>query len=236
MVLMRPFVPFSDDDRNQLLTAFMAARMDGESYGELVVYEMPSRDLPDGPGIAASDIRGNENVARDETELGRGGSQVLYGNLLLVPVDNALLYVQPFYVESSSEGRQLPQLTKVIATFGDRVVIEETLQEALGALFGQQANTQEEPGVQPDEPAGDAEQPGGTGTAAERAATLLAEADVLFGEADTALAEGDLATYDEKVDEARDKVDEAIALLEGGDTGCGADTATTTTTEPTTPA
>jgi uncharacterized membrane protein (UPF0182 family) len=240
MVLMRPFVPFSDDDRNQLLTAFMAARMDGESYGELVVYEMPSRDLPDGPGIAASDIRGNENVARDETELGRGGSQVLYGNLLLVPVDNALLYVQPFYVESSSEGRQLPQLTKVIATFGDRVVIEETLQEALGALFGQQANTQEEPGVQPDEPAGDAEQPGGTGTAAERAATLLAEADVLFGEADAALAEGDLATYDDKVDDARDKVDEAIALLEGGDGGAGGETTTTTTattTEPsTTPA
>jgi uncharacterized protein len=240
MVLMRPFVPFSDDDRNQLLTAFMAARMDGESYGELVVYEMPSRDLPDGPGIAASDIRGNENVARDETELGRGGSQVLYGNLLLVPVDNALLYVQPFYVESSSEGRQLPQLTKVIATFGDRVVIEETLQEALGALFGQQANTQEEPGVQPDEPAGDAEQPGGTGTAAERAASLLAEADVLFGEADTALAEGDLATYDDKVDEARGKVDEAIALLEGGDGGAGGETTTTTTattTEPsTTPA
>jgi uncharacterized membrane protein (UPF0182 family) len=235
MVLMRPFVPFSDDDRNQLLTAFMAARMDGESYGELVVYEMPTRDLPDGPGIAASNIRGNENVSRDETELGRGGSQVLYGNLLLVPVDNALLYVQPFYVESSSEGRQLPQLTKVIAAFGNRVVIEETLQEALGALFGQQANTLEEPGVQPDEPAGETEQPGGTGTAAERAATLLAEADVLFGEADTALGEGDLATFDDKVDEARGKVDEAIALLEGGDGGSGGDTTSTTTATTTEP-
>ncbi|HKX71672.1 MAG TPA: UPF0182 family protein, partial [Acidimicrobiales bacterium] len=100
MVLMRPFVPFSEDDQSQLLTAFMAARMDPGNYGELVVYEMPTGNLPPGPGIAAATIRSDTEVARDQTELGQRGSEVLYGNLLLVPVDNALLYVQPFYVVS----------------------------------------------------------------------------------------------------------------------------------------
>jgi uncharacterized membrane protein (UPF0182 family) len=231
MVLMRPFVPFSEDDRSQLLTAFMAARMDPGHYGELVVYEMPSSDPPPGPGIAAATIQADENVSRDETELGRGGSEVLYGNLLLVPVDNALLYVQPFYVVPEAETRQLPQLEKVIASFGDTVVIEDTLQEALVGLFGERVATQE----QPDEPA----EPGGPGTgeeptepegtAPERASALLAEADELFAQADAALREGDLATYEERIQQARDRVDEAIALL-GGETP--ESSTTTTTTEP----
>jgi uncharacterized membrane protein (UPF0182 family) len=243
MVLMRPYVPFSEDDQSQLLTAFMAARMDPDRYGELVVYEMPPGDLPDGPGIAAGKIQAEEDVSRDETELGRGGSEVLYGNLLLVPIDNAPLYVQPFYVVPEAESRQLPQLERVIAAFGDQVVIEDTLQEALEAIFGERVATQE----QPDEPSG--EQPGGEeapaqpeGTAAEEAARLLAEADALFAEADQALADGNLAAYQDAINEARELIDDANALLAGeaggeGDEGGEAPppdeaTTTTTTTEP----
>jgi uncharacterized membrane protein (UPF0182 family) len=243
MVLMRPYVPFSEDDQSQLLTAFMAARMDPDNYGELVVYEMPPGDLPDGPGIAAGKIQAEEDVSRDETELGRGGSEVLYGNLLLVPIDNAPLYVQPFYVVPEAESRQLPQLERVIAAFGDQVVIEDTLQEALEAIFGERVATQE----QPDEPSG--EQPGGEeapaqpeGTAAEEAARLLAEADAMFAEADQALADGNLAAYQDAINEARELIDDANALLAGeaggeGDEGGEAPpadetTTTTTTTEP----
>ncbi|HZA75082.1 MAG TPA: UPF0182 family protein [Acidimicrobiales bacterium] len=243
MVLMRPFVPFSEDDRTQRLTAFMAARMDPGHYGELVVYEMPPGDLPDGPGLAAAAIVADQNVARDQTELGQRGSEVLYGNLLLVPIDNALLYVQPFYVVPEAETRQIAQLERVIATFGEEVVIENTLQEALLALFGEEVPTQE----RPDEPS--AEEPEGEGapaepegTAAEEAARLLADADALFAEADEALADGDLAAYQDAINEARDLIDEANALLageEGAEGGEGGEappddetTTTSTTTEP----
>jgi uncharacterized membrane protein (UPF0182 family) len=223
MVLMRPFVPFSEDDQSQLLTAFMAARMDPGNYGELVVYEMPTGNLPPGPGIAAATIRSDTEVARDQTELGQRGSEVLYGNLLLVPVDNALLYVQPFYVVSDDQTRQLPQLRKVIATFGDEVVIEDTLQQALNSLFGETVATQE----RPDEPVEGDEAPAEPeGTAAERAAALLAEADQLFAEADAALADGDIGAYQDNVNEGRELVAEAMELL-----GEGAP-ATTTTEEP----
>jgi uncharacterized protein len=231
MVLMRPFVPFSEDDRSQLLTAFMAARMDPGHYGELVVYEMPSGDLPDGPGIAAATIQADETVSELESLLGRGGSEVLYGNLLLVPVDNALLYVQPFYVVPEAETRQLPQLERVIAAYGDDVVIEDTLQEALVALFGERVATQERPGTEGEQPPPEAEPPPEQGgTTADEAASLLARADRLFEQADAALEEGDLATFQQRINEARALVTQANELL-AGDEG-GGDSTTTSTTEP----
>jgi uncharacterized protein len=234
MALMRPFVPFSEDDRSQLLTAFMAARMDPGHYGELVVYEMPSDDPPPGPGIAAATIQADETVSELESLLGRGGSEVLYGNLLLVPVDNAPLYVQPFYVVPEAETRQLPQLERVIAAFGDDVVIEDTLQEALAALFGERVATQERPGAQGEQPPpeGEAEPPPEEGgTAADEAARLLARANQLFDEADAALAEGDLATFQERLNQARELVAQANSLL-AGEEGGGESTTTTSTTEP----
>jgi uncharacterized protein len=235
MVLMRPFVPQSNENQEtQQLTAFMAARMDGEHYGELVVYQMPSGDLPPGPGIAAANIRGDADVSQQDTELGLGSSEVLYGNLLLIPIDNALVYVQPFYVVSENEARRLPQLTKVIATFGDQVVIEDTLTEALAALFGQTVPTQQEAPTE-GEPPPEGEPPEVTGTASEQAQELLAEAATLFSEADAALADGDLGEYQDKVGEARAKVDQANAILEGAAPGSNAaGGGTTTTTAPTT--
>ncbi len=235
MVMMRPFVPFSDDDQSQLLTAFMAARMDGDNYGQLMVYEMSSRDLPDGPGIAAATIGADETVSELETVLGRGGSEVRFGNMLLVPINDALLYVQPFYVVADDQSRQLPRLERVIVAFQDEVVIENTLADALTAMFGETAVTQEQPGEEPTEGEGDAGATEPSGTAQEQATALLDEANTLFDEADTALAEGDLGTYQEKNQEAQGLVDEAIDLLQGDESapsGGGGPATTSTTTAP----
>jgi uncharacterized membrane protein (UPF0182 family) len=246
MVLMRPYVPYSEQEQSQLLTAFMAARMDGEQYGELIVYEMEGEGstLPDGPGIAAATIGGDRDVTEARRNAGED-AEVRLGNLLLIPIDNAVLYVQPWYQVAKDPNRQLPQLTQVIVAFGDRVVIEETLQEALEAMFGQQANTQEQPDAAPTEPGeGDEDGDAGTpspdapaGTAAEEAARLLEEANGLFEEAETALTEdGDLGTYQELVREANGKVDEAIALLQGDEPAPDDEEAPDTTTTTTAPA
>ncbi len=235
MVLMRPFVPQSNENQEtQQLTAFMAARMDGEHYGELVVYQMPSGDLPPGPGIAAANIRGDAQVSQNDTELGLGSSEVLYGNLLLIPIDNALVYVQPFYVVSENEARRLPQLTKVIAAFGDQVVIEDTLTEALAALFGESIPTQQEPPTQGEPPPG--VEPPATGTAAQQAQDLLDQAQTLFSEADQALAAGNLGDYQDKTGQARALVQQANSILQGAAPGSNAaGDGTTTTTAPATP-
>jgi uncharacterized protein len=230
MVLMRPFVPFSEDDRSQLLAAFMAARMDGDDYGQLMAYEMPSGDLPAGPGIAAATIGADETVSQLENLLGDRGSEVRYGNMLFVPIDNAVLYVQPFYVVAEDQTRQLPRLQRVIAVHEEDVVIENTLSEALTELFGERAVTQEQPDEDAadevdedeleaevddtaDEPTGDADD-GPSAADGATAGSLLDEAMDLFAEADAALADGDLAEYQSKIQEGQGKVDEAIELLQ----------------------
>jgi uncharacterized membrane protein (UPF0182 family) len=228
---MRPFVPFSEGDKNQLLTAFMAARMDGDHYGELVVYQMPS-ELPDGPGLAAASISADEQVASAETLLGSTGSQVRKGNLLLVPIDNALVYVQPLYVVGENQDRQLPRLERVVVVFGNDVATADTLAEAMKDLFGQDVATQENraPGENPlpSQP-GDNVSPGDEnngGTASEQAARLLDQAVDLFGQANDALRDGDIGTYQDKIEQAQSKVEAANAILGGS--------STTSTTAPST--
>jgi uncharacterized protein len=228
-VMMRPFVPASGGDERGQLAAFMAARMDPGNYGELVVYDMPDGNLPDGPALVANTMRSTDAISETESLQGRAGSTVRYGNMLLVPVDNAPLYVVPFYVEETSATRAVPQLRYVIAVLGERAVIDETLQGALEQLFGEVPGTQEEqpsPTEQePTDPTGGeqpGEEPGGVptdGTTAEQAAALLDQARQLFEDANTALQEGNLAEYEENVEAAQDRVNQALELLGGAPAG-----------------
>ena len=221
-VLMRPFVPKSEGGRRQQLTAFMVARMDPGHYGELVVYQMPTAEYPRGPLLVRSEMRSNEVVSRQLTDFGAigGGSQVIYGNLLLVPIDGGLLYVQPLYLESDNAAGKIPQLRKVILMLDEQIVIEDTLQEALVSMFDEDVTTQEsgepgdpeEPGT-PEEPEtpGDGEQP--SSAKAERAAELLVEAEDLFEQAAEAAGEQDLAKEGTLRAQAMAKVEEATNLL-----------------------
>jgi uncharacterized protein len=216
--LLRPFQPFSEDDQRQQLTAFMAGRSDGENLGQLRVYEMPRGDPPQGPGIAGNSIQADQKVSEAETLLSGGGTRVLYGNLLLVPIDGALLYVQPMYVEPEETARQIPRLELVIAVLGEEVSLQPTLALALEELFGETVDTGE---AEPDESVIDviegeldevpdpdddpAEDETTTTTAptttlpplgdvgddvASQVAQLLTEADRLFTEAEEALQSG----------------------------------------------
>jgi hypothetical protein len=249
MVLMRPFVPESNNDRRQQLTAFMAARMEPGHYGELVVYQMPSAHLPDGPGLVAASISADTTFSQLQNLLGSGGSEVRLGNLLLVPIDNALVYVQPMYVVSEDQNRQLPRLEKVVAVFGDQVAVGDTLRDALADLFpGEQVATQERPksgsGTTPGTGQGQGNGNGNgsvQGTAAQQAARLLQQAQALFDDADADLKQnGDLGAYQEKIRQARDKLEQANSIL--ADAGAGGSTTTTTkpkstsTTKPSEPA
>ena len=220
-LILRPFVPVSSDDSRKEMTAFMVAKSDPDSYGEIVTYVMPRNNLPDGPGLAAASIAADEEVATTQTLLGREGSNVRFGNLIVVPIEESLLYVQPFYVEATST--RVPELRKVIVYYGDTVVIENTLQEALEALFGEAPETDEAAG--PDDDEGDE---GTTGDPGDDIADLLDRAAIAFEEADAALAEGDLGRYQQRIQQGRRFLDEA-RRRSGAESGT---TTTTTTTEP----
>jgi uncharacterized membrane protein (UPF0182 family) len=223
-VLLRPFVPVRANDDSQLMTAFMVAKSDGDSYGQLEVFTMPRTSLPNGPALVQGEIQSSEEVSRQETILGTGGSRVSYGSLAAIPIDNGLVWVRPFYVTSTQT--DLPSLRFVIVNFEGTVSIQPTLIEALAEVFNQDLPTEGEPPPDPgDEP------PEPEGTIDEQIAALLAEASDLFDQADAALQEGDLAGYEELSDEARALVEQAEDIIAGS---LGTEEpATTTTTEPT---
>ncbi len=221
-ILMRPYVPTSKGDDNQLLTAFMVGKSDGKDYGKLQVFVMPRDNLPNGPALVQGEIQRDAAVSQQETLLGGQGSQVSFGSLTAVPIDGGLVYVRPFYVTSNQT--EVPGLEKVIVYFEGDVVIRDTLQEALAAVFGSAPPTLETPS----DPTGPPPTPSGTIT--EQVAKLLADANALFAQADDALP--DFAKYAELTKQARAKIAEAERLLEQAAGGGSSSSSTTTTLAP----
>jgi len=239
-MILRSFVPVSDDDSKKQLTAFMVAKSDPDDYGKLQVYEMPSDNLPNGPGLVNSVIQQNQLVSRQISLLNQQGSKVSYGDLILVPINQTILYVRPLYV--SSEGQTpVPELKQVIVVWGSEVVMRPTLRDAINTLFpGVDVDTLEQQGARPslDELTGDGtDNSSSTTTTTPPSSTtpstgeptndpnqLLAQASQLFSEAQDALTAGDLGTY-------QSKVNQAIALVEQAQQQLAA-TSTTSTTEP----
>ena len=231
-VLLRPFTPVS---RGQL-TAFLTATPDGE----LVNYTMPSDRLPNGPSVAAAGIQQNDTVARLRAQLGQNENEITFGNVLLVPIEQSILYVRSMYITTDST--RVPRITRVVASFQDgpdsnRVAVGRTLDEALTELFGQSPGTLEEPvapgsdpddvddpGADPDDPGEEPDDPDAfDGTDDE----LLTRIQEEFDLADAALAENDLGSYQLHVNEAQRLVDELAARREGRD-----DSTTTTEGDP----
>lgn len=132
-VILRPYVPISTEDTRKELAAFMVAVSDDEDYGKLVVYRTPGGDI-EGPALVNSKIQSDPNISRVITLLDQQGSQVEFGDLLLVPVNQSILYVRPLYVVAS--GTQVPHLQRVIAVLDESVVMCPRLDESLEALFG----------------------------------------------------------------------------------------------------
>ncbi|MDX1522110.1 MAG: UPF0182 family protein, partial [Anaerolineae bacterium] len=127
--LIQPFTPNNKDN----LIAWMAARSDGEHYGELIVYRFPKQELVFGPLQIEGRIDQNPEISSQITLWDQGGSEVIRGNLLVLPIENSLLYVEPLYLRA--ENGQIPELKRVVLSSDDRIVMRETLAQALEDLF-----------------------------------------------------------------------------------------------------
>ena len=131
-VTLRPFVPTSEDDSRKELTAFMVGETRSDGSSRLVSYEMSSLLAP-GPAIVASNISTNPDISSRLTLLNDQGSAVEFGDLLMLPIDNSLLYVRPLYVKA--QGTAIPLLAGVIVAVGDQTVLGDDLPEALSLLY-----------------------------------------------------------------------------------------------------
>jgi uncharacterized membrane protein (UPF0182 family) len=133
-IYMVPFTPRGKDN----LAAWMVARNDGEAYGRLRVYSLSRQSLVFGPKQITNRINQDTEVSRQVTLWDQAGSRVIRGDLLVIPIEQSLLYVQPLYLQA--EGGRIPELKRVIVAFQNQVVMRETLDGALAELFGGTTN------------------------------------------------------------------------------------------------
>jgi len=129
-MLILPFVPAN----RQNMVAWMAAQCDGEDYGKMVAYRFPKEKLIYGPMQIAARIDQDPVISSQLTLWSQRGSSVIRGNLLVIPIEKSLLYVEPLYL--LAERGQIPQLKRVIVAAGPNIAMEETLDAALAKVFG----------------------------------------------------------------------------------------------------
>ena len=134
-ILMRPFTPRQKDN----LAAWMVARNDADHYGQLAVYRFPRQSLVFGPNQIVNRINQDTEVSRQITLWDQRGSEVLRGELLVLPIEGSLVYVQPLYLRA--QGGRIPELKRVVAAHEGRVSMAETLDAALAGLFDQGRGT-----------------------------------------------------------------------------------------------
>jgi uncharacterized protein len=187
--LMLPMTP----SKRENMIAWLAARCDLPEYGKLIVYEFPKDKLVYGPFQIEALINQNTDISQQISLWNQMGSRVIRGTLLVVPIGNSILYVSPLYLRAQSG--QLPELKRVIAAYGDRVVMKETLPGALAALFEESAPV---PGL----PAPAASSP--SGPADERARQALAGYDRAIDR----LRSGDWAGFGTELDALRPLLEE----------------------------
>ena len=179
-------------NRRDNLGAFMAIDADASSpdYGTIRVLKLPSSTTVDGPRQVQSKFNSDTNVADKINILRRGDSEVEYGNLLTVPLDGGLLYVEPVYVKGA--GTSYPLLRKVLVTYGDKIAFEDTLGQALDVVFGAKAPSDSGGSTTPEKPT-KPETPS-TNPTVEQA---LKDAQKAYNDGQQALKDNDWAKYGE---------------------------------------
>jgi len=187
------FQPFNPENRPNM-QSFLVADADPENYGQLIDFRLPKGEFVDGPSQVATRINQDPDISQIFTLLDQQGSSVIKGNLFVVPINQSILYYQPIYLQG--EQNPLPEFKFVVVAFQDRIIMKETLSEALDSIFGERSSedTQEEQ---------DNESP----------LDLLQKASAAFEKAQEELVAGNLGKYQELIERAQSLVALAIDLL-----------------------
>ncbi|CAB4787454.1 unannotated protein [freshwater metagenome] len=197
--LTTPFVPRGGREN---LSAFAVVNSDaGPNYGKITVLQLPRSTNVAGPSQVASNFEAKPEVANSLSLLRQGGSDVVLGNLLTLPVGGGLLYVQPVYVRATSNSAAYPLLQKVLVSFGDQIGYDDTLKGALDQVFGGNSGTTSGSGITTST----------TGTSNASLASALQSAKQALADGQAALAKGDFTAYGRAQDRLKSAIAAAIA-------------------------
>lgn len=208
-------LPFNPKEKSNMI-AWMAARSDGDNYGEVVVFKFPKQQLVYGPMQIEARIDQDTTISQHLTLWSQAGSAVIRGTLLVIPIKNSILYVEPLYLQAS--GNKLPELKRVIAAYGDRVVMTENLTSSLELIFGAGVNA----GTGSGTGTGGVQPPGQTNP--ERLAQLAKQANDLYTKANEAVQRGDWTAYGDylrQLGQVLNELERLSGASSGGETGDG---------------
>ncbi len=217
-IIMQPFTPAERPN----MVSFLIAKSDPGAYGQMIEYRLPAATQLDGPGQVGDLINQNPDISAEFTLLGQGGSNVIQGSMLVLPIEQSILYVQPIYIRADSADSSsspastpgfaapptqttqsgIPEFKRVVVSYNGDIEMRATLAETLDSIFG----------------VSDTAQPPSGGTTTEvpqEVASLVDAAEQALADANTALLSGDLGTYADKVAEAQGYVQRAADIIAG---------------------
>ncbi len=203
-LLIQPYTPSNKSN----MVAWMAARNDGEHYGELVAYVLPKQQVVDGPIQVEAQIEQDPEISQQLSLWNEGSSEAIRGNLIVIPLNNSFLYVEPLYLRSSGGGSR-PELKRIIAASGGDVVMEDTLAEALAQLVNISAADLGNIVPLPE----DGDDDGGTVEVSDDLQTVIDSANANFEAAQTAQREGDWAAYGAALDRLEQDLNQLELLI-----------------------
>ncbi|HKP12724.1 MAG TPA: UPF0182 family protein, partial [Blastocatellia bacterium] len=215
-------LPFTPSGGRSNLIGWLAARNDGADYGKVIVYNFPKNVTVNGPAQIRARINQDPQLAQLMTLWSQRGSELLRGNLLVIPMADSLLYVEAFYLQAEGTQSKLPELRQVAVATQDRLAYGRTFEEALRALFGdlgppqtqQQPPTQTaqqtaqqaaQPPAQQAQAGQQAARPATPSTAGADASGLIEQASQLFADYERLTAEGKHREAGEKLDQLKQK-------------------------------
>ena len=203
--LTTPFVPRGGREN---LSAFAVVNADpGPDYGKITVLQLPRSTNVAGPSQVASNFEAKPEVANSLSLLRQGGSDVVLGNLLTLPVGGGLLYVQPVYVRATANSAAYPLLQKVLVSFGDQIGYDNDLKGALDQVFGGNSGTSSNAGGN----SGTSSNAGVAGNASSELANALASAKQALVDGQAALTKGDFTAYGRAQDRLKSAIASAIS-------------------------
>lgn len=187
-MLISPYSPVKKGN----MVAWFGARMDKQEYGKLIVYKFPKQKNIYGPSQFKARVNQDPDISKEKSLWGQQGSTVIDGTTLIIPIENSLLYVMPLYIKSTTTN-SIPEMKRVILMYGDKIVMEDTLNDALAKMFNlnQQVNT----------PPAQQRQPSSAVQPDKSTADLIKKASDAFTKAKDAQKAGDWAEYGRQLDE-----------------------------------
>jgi len=197
-------VPYTPQGKTNMIS-WLAVKNDGENYGEMILYRFPSGKVVEGPMQIEGIISQDTVIGPQLNLLATGGnSQVVRGNMLIIPIEDSILYVEPVYIKALN-ANALPEQKKVIVYFRNKVVMEDTLEEALDKIFPKEEKVEEQPAPLPAE----------AGTQSATIEELIRRANDIFAAAESAQTAGNWAEYGTKLTEL-EEILKQLNTLAGG--------------------